>query len=437
MYILSFFTDDGSPKTGLAPTIKIRDVSDGSLLVNGFSMPEVGDGFYRYDYSSYDSEKDYAIVCDGGISLSDADRYVYAGNESYVDDVTNGVWSEDLSTYDSGAALIQQEQLFAGDVIIDTVSGTVGTAFPIGTRGMPSNNLTDALTICANNNIGRLRLRSNLTIEATHDISNKSFESRGIMGTDLTFTSGCSTDGATFRYLNLEGELNSNDTLLIENCSIYNLENFTGIMQGVSFAQGSECSIGSWAEIYNCRAGGEPGNEPEISIGDSILNVQQYRGNLKLTNKTADNRTVVGCLPANIIIDSTCVTGKIQLLGIGELEQDNSGAECQVDVDALLTNDNIADHVLDELVSGHLNTGSLGYVINETNEDLKRVLGLLDENSSLDQQVYNTDHRLTSARKRIYSVKASVGTDNDVLATYNITATWASQELTSYKMVRL
>jgi hypothetical protein len=103
MYILSFFTDDGLPKTGLTPTIKIRDVSDGSLLVNGSSMSEVGDGFYRYDYSAYDSEKDYAIVCDGGISLSDPERYVFAGNENYIDDITGSVLSGNISGYSDGS----------------------------------------------------------------------------------------------------------------------------------------------------------------------------------------------------------------------------------------------------------------------------------------------------------------------------------------------
>ncbi len=183
MYILSFFRDNGSPKTGLTPTIKIRDVSDGSLLINGASMTEVGDGFYRYDYSAYDSEKDYAIICDGGISLSDYDRYAYAGNESYVDDISNGV--------------------------------------------------------------------------------------------------------------------------------------------------------------------------------------------------------------------------------------------------------------LDEQLSEHSITGSLGYVINEGSDDLKRALGLLDENSQLDNQTYNSDGNLLTARKRIYSVAGSVGTNNDVISTYSIVATWSGTTLTSYKMVKV
>ena len=68
-------------------------------------------------------------------------------------------------------------------------------------------------------------------------------------------------------------------------------------------------------------------------------------------------------------------------------------------------------------------------------DEAQRVLGLLDENSYLDNQVYNGDGLLTSARKRIYSVAGSVGTTNDVIATYNITATYSGTQLSSYKMV--
>jgi len=68
-------------------------------------------------------------------------------------------------------------------------------------------------------------------------------------------------------------------------------------------------------------------------------------------------------------------------------------------------------------------------------EEARRVLGLLDENSYLDNQVYDGDGLLTSARKRLYSVAGSVGTTNNVIATYNITATYTDTQLTSYKMV--
>jgi len=94
MYIIAFYTDDGAPKTGLSPTIRIRKVSDNSLLVTDAAMAELGDGWYKYDYGAYDEELDYAVRCDAGSSLTTADRYKYAGNESFIDDINTKLSNE-------------------------------------------------------------------------------------------------------------------------------------------------------------------------------------------------------------------------------------------------------------------------------------------------------------------------------------------------------
>ena len=98
MKIVSFFTNSGAPATGLNPTIRIRDLSDNSLIVTDGAMTEVGDGHYVYDFTDYDIEKDYAIRSDGGGTLPTAERYKYAGNENYLDDTTFAVDSSRTST---------------------------------------------------------------------------------------------------------------------------------------------------------------------------------------------------------------------------------------------------------------------------------------------------------------------------------------------------
>ena len=78
MNITAYFSQIGVPKTGLSPTINIRDISDGSLTVNAAAMTEVGDGFYWYNFSGYNPAKDYSIRCNGGATLFDSDRYAIA-----------------------------------------------------------------------------------------------------------------------------------------------------------------------------------------------------------------------------------------------------------------------------------------------------------------------------------------------------------------------
>lgn len=70
-------------------------------------------------------------------------------------------------------------------------------------------------------------------------------------------------------------------------------------------------------------------------------------------------------------------------------------------------------------------------------EELLRVLGLMQENHFMDNAVYDTLSNLTSARIRIYSVAGSVGTDNDVLSTYNITATYQDRNLDTFGVIKV
>jgi hypothetical protein len=66
--------------------------------------------------------------------------------------------------------------------------------------------------------------------------------------------------------------------------------------------------------------------------------------------------------------------------------------------------------------------GSFGEIIKQTSDNLKRALGLLHENIYIDTPVYDDFNNLISARVRIYSNNTSVGTDQDVIGTYQITS---------------
>ena len=81
MIISAYFTDSGAPKTGLSPTVTVYDLSDNTKAVDAASMTEVGGGFYKYDFTGFDSSEDYSIICDGGSGLSNSERYVVAGSD--------------------------------------------------------------------------------------------------------------------------------------------------------------------------------------------------------------------------------------------------------------------------------------------------------------------------------------------------------------------
>lgn len=82
MYILAAITLRGEPQEGLAtlPTIRVRDLSDDSLVITDAEMSEVGDGWYKYNFTGYNAEVDYAIRIDAGATFPDADRYYYTSD---------------------------------------------------------------------------------------------------------------------------------------------------------------------------------------------------------------------------------------------------------------------------------------------------------------------------------------------------------------------
>ena len=101
MIITAFFTNLGIPAESLSPTIRIRDLSDNSLVITDAAMSEVASGGYKYDFTAYDTSKNYFIVSDGTSALPNSERYVYGGNEVYSDDIADGVWDEKLRDHQS------------------------------------------------------------------------------------------------------------------------------------------------------------------------------------------------------------------------------------------------------------------------------------------------------------------------------------------------
>jgi len=87
MWVTAFFTEQGTPKTGLTPKVSIWKVSDDSVIVNEQNMSEIGGGFYKFEFSAYDPDLDYAVRCDGGSGLPVNERYSYGGNEGFHDDI--------------------------------------------------------------------------------------------------------------------------------------------------------------------------------------------------------------------------------------------------------------------------------------------------------------------------------------------------------------
>ena len=97
MYITAFFTNNGIPAVALSPTIRIRDAATNALLVIDAAMTEIGDGWYKYDFATYDLAVDYTMLCDGTAALNNSERYVSVNRTST--DIAALVWDAPLSEH--------------------------------------------------------------------------------------------------------------------------------------------------------------------------------------------------------------------------------------------------------------------------------------------------------------------------------------------------
>lgn len=131
-----------------------------------------------------------------------------------------------------------------------------------------------------------------------------------------------------------------------------------------------------------------------------------------------------------IYIDNTDTTSILDIV----TEIDNKS-------DIIINTTNDIDNKIDNLSIDYTNLDSkidiLNIKCNEISDDLKRVLGLVHENIFIDLPSYDDDSNLISARLRIYSNPLSVGTNNNILATYIIESdSNGPGKFTNWKQVR-
>ena len=87
MNIVAYYCDAGTPATGLSPILSCWKI-DGTVVFTDQSMSEIASGYYKYDFTNYTPANDYLFLADGGITLSNIDRYVYSAND--IDQISVG-----------------------------------------------------------------------------------------------------------------------------------------------------------------------------------------------------------------------------------------------------------------------------------------------------------------------------------------------------------
>jgi len=381
MYVTAYFTDGGIPATGLTPTIRIRDLSDNSLVITDASMTEVGDGHYKYNFAGYDKTKEYTIRCDGGATLGGYDRYTYG-----INDEINNIES------------IVEENSFYDAVFVDTDSGNSGTVYPNGTPQHPVNNLPDAKTIADARSIKKIEfLNGSYTLtedmiryifkNGTITLDSQDIDQSEFIGCTLMGVQG---GGTPWQTPSADECLIVNITNLYITChkcilggNITLKDNFGGVWYEVSFA-------------LSCQLNVQAPND---------LKVYDAQGEFTIVGMDGGTLTIFS-KDANITIDNTCTAGTLYIHGTGYIT-DNSNGTTVID--------------------------------NTLGNKIERLLGLTHENVYSHTFSYDSEGRHTGNKMDLYDTKANALTHDGttgIVAKYTLVITYTNEILEDINMVR-
>lgn len=397
MNIVAFFTSSGVPATGLSPTIRVRNISTGALTVTDQAMAEVGDGFYKYDYATYDPTIDYAIRCDGTVTLPAAERYVYGGNE--LAEEINEVYTT-TQTLTAGNTTIESD-ISSLTTLTEGISADIVALPELTTDAVWDEPLADHTTPGTYGH--ELATKADI-VASTSTIFTPATSGSVIQGTE---TSGTwqSTVNRDNIYWNITEDTLTGITVEL----IFNIPELDrpGILSLFGRYEGQPAGthyIELWAWNYEVTAWEQLVDVfiPGGSLADAEQVHEYYERNVDRTSNNEVKFRLVHHITNyvgshNMYIDTVYITSI-----------------------AVITAEDIANAVWSKTLSGGY---TAEYVLLDNNESLKRALGLMHENIYIDNASYDGDNNLVGARVRIYSDAASVGTANNVIGTYTIGST--------------
>jgi hypothetical protein len=273
---------------------------------------------------------------------------------------------------------------FSNQVYINPDKGVAGTKFPIGTLQTPSNNIVDTLAIATFRGIGTILVDGTLVITDTN-MDGKVFIGENNLDSVIVLSgTGNSTVKTTFKNMIIAGRLNG--YVFIEASALQGISNIGSVDFPTIFRdciirsnvgvtptlQLSNVVNGQNIHLIDCVSGvvGEGTPTLDFNNSSSPLAFRRYGGGITVKNITANQDITFEFNQGQIVLDSSCTSGKVRLGGIYKLT--NNGTltieERNGSVSSgTFTGDTqaIAAAVWDKLTADHETANSFGEMIND------------------------------------------------------------------------
>ena len=258
---------------------------------------------------------------------------------------SNSAGLQDLSTLLSAA--------YNGEVCVDPVNGQSGTVVPIGTRGTPVDNLSDAKAIADANGIHQIRILKSMTIETVDFSDGYSFTTDSAVTETLTFAPSANIRNCDFLNCRIQGTLDGNN--VYRQCVLLNVNYTSGFIFQCSINNTITLEPNAMLGALDCFSNtlaGEP--NPAIDFnGSGQLLLRNYAGVIELNNHTADDADGDVCIDMAsgvVIINSSCTAGFMPVRGIADVRDFSTGT-CDVrdlTVNALVETNTAGLNVINE-----------------------------------------------------------------------------------------
>lgn len=208
-------------------------------------------------------------------------------------------------------------------VYINTIIGTSGTDFPLGTLGYPVNNISNAKTISEYIGSHQIHLHGNITLDSS--FAGYTFGSEVSTGTIINLNNQ-DIDHAFFENITLSGSQNGH--IHTNGCLLVNITNMEGEFKNSIISSDLDCKTGGWTYIWGGRAVAatlfyvDMNGAAKVTMGATI--------NCMLKNMTSSEATFLKEGSGATSADDTNTAGNIMITGDGNWTDLGVGAGVNV-----------------------------------------------------------------------------------------------------------
>lgn len=222
--------------------------------------------------------------------------------------------------------------------VISIQSGTTntGTAFPIGTNGVPVNNLSDAITIATERGVDTLHIHGDWVFYNSTFLNDFTVKGDSLQKSNFTFETGAIMLNCILKDAKVSGDISG--MIGFHSCHLYNIgsTNLTPSSRDIlvidCLMDGTISLTPAYSgevRIINCKSAIAGSLTPTFNIANSNSKVafRDYTGGMKLTNSNQSGFTSsIDMNSGNVIIDETVSAGTIVVRGISNLSDSSTGS---------------------------------------------------------------------------------------------------------------